>query len=74
VAIITDKEMLEIAVQKAISASELSLRKIEDLAGVSKTHLHELANPRGRRASLETLFKLADFFEISYRFEGPKKK
>jgi len=46
----TTKEELEKAIRTAILESGLSVREIEEQAGVSKTHIHALTQSGDRKA------------------------
>ena len=74
---IQDKESLLEAVREKIkeaNSSGQSFQKISNETGISRQHLNFIVTEyEGRKPSFDTLFQLADFFGVKYKFEGPKK-
>ncbi|MEM7184510.1 MAG: helix-turn-helix transcriptional regulator [Spirochaetota bacterium] len=66
------KKQLHTKVVKAIKDSSLSFYKLEEGTGVSRETLRHLYKGLRDNVSLEILFKIADFFQIKYKFETNK--
>jgi len=69
---ITDKTELDKAVRSAMHNSGLTIRKISEETGISRPSVGFISKD-SQKASLEMLMKLADYFQIKYRFETAKK-
>lgn len=69
---IKTKKELHTKVVKAIKDSRLSFYKLEELTGVSRETMRHLEKGLRKNVSLEILFKIADSFQIQYRFETKK--
>ena len=66
---ISDKKKLEQAIRAELEKTDLTLTKIQEETGISKSHIHDIKTG-ARPASLEKLMDLARYFGIRYRFEG----
>jgi transcriptional regulator with XRE-family HTH domain len=66
---VTNYTELESSVRQALNESDLSLREIEKVTEISKTHLANFKNKQ-RNISFPNLTKLADYFKIRYNLKN----